>query len=223
MSTTLESMVIDMNDKQLATLAQLQAFLEGTTVVDFTVAADERDAFIARTVRRFGYRLLPRARKAVVLRYLERVSGYSRQQINRLVKWSGGRRPLIKRYRASRTSFARTYTSADVRLLAHTDTGRNKVAHKPWILLQPRLHVRLFVRAVVVHHQVQLLRRREEGSALVPHHPRQPQHRFRHEGDDREDDDGGADERRGLANDRHQRLLGHVRHDEQQQAERRGQ
>ena len=31
-------MVIDMNDKQLATLAQLQAFLDGTTAVDFAVA-----------------------------------------------------------------------------------------------------------------------------------------------------------------------------------------
>ena len=118
----MEGMVIDMNDKELATLAQLQAFLEGTTAVDFTVAADERYDFIARTVQRFGYRLLPRAHKAVVLRYLERVSGYSRQQLTRLVKRGAEQYPLTKRYCASRTSFARTYTSADVRLLAHTDS-----------------------------------------------------------------------------------------------------
>src|SRR5665213_2090466 len=122
MSIMMEGMVIDMNDKELATLAQLQAFLEGTTAVDFTVAADERYDFIARTVQRFGYRLLPRAHKAVVLRYLERVSGYSRQQLTRLVKRGVEQYPLTKRYCASRTSFARTYTSADVRLLAHTDS-----------------------------------------------------------------------------------------------------
>lgn len=122
MSIMMEGMVIDMNDKELATLAQLQAFLEGTTAVDFTVAADERYDFIARTVQRFGYRLLPRAHKAVVLRYLERVSGYSRQQLTRLVKRGAEQYPLTKRYCASRTSFARTYTSADVRLLAHTDS-----------------------------------------------------------------------------------------------------
>ena len=64
----------------------------------------------------------------MVLRFLERVSGYSRQQLTRLVKRGADRRPLIKRYRASRrgwpraTSFARTYTSADTLLLAHTDT-----------------------------------------------------------------------------------------------------
>jgi len=115
-------MVIDMNDKQLATLAQVRAFLAGTTAVDFAVAATERYDFIARTLQRFGYRLLPRADKGVVLRFLERVSGYSRQQLTRLVKRGAGRQPLTKRYCASRTSFARTYTSADVRLLALTDT-----------------------------------------------------------------------------------------------------
>jgi transposase InsO family protein len=121
-SIIIRGMVIDMNDKQLATLAQVKAFVEGTTTVDFAVAADERYAFIARTLQRFGYRLLPRADKGVVLRFLERVSGYSRQQLTRLVKRGAGRSPLSKRYCASRTSFACTYTAADVRLLAHTDT-----------------------------------------------------------------------------------------------------
>jgi len=115
-------MVIDMDDKQLLTLAQLQAFLNGTVAVDFSVAAEERYEFIARTVRRFGYHRRKRAEKAVVLRFLERVSGYSRQQLTRLVKRGGERAPLIKRYRGSRTSFVRTYTSADVLLLAATDT-----------------------------------------------------------------------------------------------------
>lgn len=118
----MRGMVIDMNDKQLHTLAQLQVFLDGTVAIDFSVAAEERYDFISRTVRRFGYAGLTRADKAVVLRFLERVSGYSRQQITRLVKRGGERRPLSKRYRGSRTSFASTYTSADVLLLAHTDT-----------------------------------------------------------------------------------------------------
>lgn len=111
-----------MNDEQLRTLADVQGFLDGTVAMDFTVAEDERYGFIARTVKRFGYGRLKRVDKAVVLRFLERVSGYSRQQISRLVKRGGERRQLIKRYQGSRTSFARTYTSADILLLAHTDT-----------------------------------------------------------------------------------------------------
>jgi len=67
-------MVIDMNDKQLLTPAQLQVFLNGTVAVDFSVAAEERYDFIGRTVCRFGYRRLKRAEKAVVLRFLERVT-----------------------------------------------------------------------------------------------------------------------------------------------------
>ena len=82
----IRGMVIDMNDKQVATLTQVKAFLEGTTAVDFAVAAGERYDFITRTLQRFGYRRLRRADKGVVLRFLERVSGYSRQQLTRLVK-----------------------------------------------------------------------------------------------------------------------------------------
>ena len=118
----MRGMVINMNDEQLHTLADLQAFLTGTVAMDFTVAADQRYEFIARTVRRFGYARLKRADKAVVLRFLERVSGYSRQQLTRLIKRGCERRTLVKRYRGSRTSFARIYTGADVLLLAHTDT-----------------------------------------------------------------------------------------------------
>jgi transposase InsO family protein len=121
-SIMMRSMVIDMNDEQLYTLAELQAFLDGTVAVDFAVAAAARYDFIARTVQRFGYGRLKRVDKAVVLRFLERVSGYSRQQLARLVKRGAERRPLVKRYRASRTSFGCTYTGADVLLLAHTDT-----------------------------------------------------------------------------------------------------
>lgn len=118
----MRSMVIDMNDEQLKTLADLEGFLEGTVMMDFAVAGDERYGFIARTVKRFGYGRLKRSDKAIVLRFLERVSGYSRQQIARLVKRGGERRAMVKRYRGSRTSFARTYTGADILLLAQTDT-----------------------------------------------------------------------------------------------------
>ena len=64
----MRSMVIDMNDEQLHTLAQMQAFLDGTVAVEFAVALEERYGFIARTVRRFGYARLKRVEKTVVLR-----------------------------------------------------------------------------------------------------------------------------------------------------------
>ena len=60
----MRGMVIDMNDEQLRTLGDLQAFLNGSATMDFTVTAEERYAFIARTVGRFGYGRLKRADKA---------------------------------------------------------------------------------------------------------------------------------------------------------------
>jgi transposase InsO family protein len=120
----MRGMVIDMNDAQLHTLDQLRAFLNGTAAVGFAVGADERYDFITRILRRFGYARLRRAEKGVVLRFLGRVSGYSRAQLTRLVGRGRQPGPLVKQYRAQRIGFTRTYTytDADVLLLAHTDT-----------------------------------------------------------------------------------------------------
>jgi hypothetical protein len=63
-----------------------------------------------------------RADKVVVLRFLQRVSSQSRQQLTRLVKRGCARSPLENRYRAPQQGFAHTYTAADVRLRAHTDS-----------------------------------------------------------------------------------------------------
>jgi hypothetical protein len=148
----MQSMVIQMNDRQLQTLAQLQAFLDGTMAVDFAVAAEERYGFIGRTVRRFTYGRLRCAEKAVVLRFLERVSGYSRQQLMRLAVNRGAERtPLLKRYRGSRTSFSSVYTGADVLLLAHTDSlhgtlsgpATKKLMERAWSLFADRRYERL--------------------------------------------------------------------------------
>jgi hypothetical protein len=161
----MQSMVIQMSDRQLQTLAQLQAFLDGTAVVDFAVAAAERCGSIGRTVRRFAYGRLKRAQKAVVLRFLERVSGYSRQQLTRLVKRGAERAPLLKRYGGSRTSFASVYTLADVLLLAHTDSlhgtpsgpATKKLMERAWSLFGDPRYERLA--AISVAHLYNLRQR----------------------------------------------------------------
>lgn len=118
----MQGMVIDMNDAKLRTLDQVRAFLQGTVSLEFSVLSEQRYEFIARTVRRFGYARLSRADKGLVLRFLQHVSGYSRQQLTRLVVRAQAPVALVKRYRGSRSSFAAVYTEADVRLLAHTDS-----------------------------------------------------------------------------------------------------
>ena len=69
----------------LHTLAQRQAFLDGTVAVRFVVTAEQRYDFIARTVRRFGYGRLKRTQKAVVLRsQLDEHSGLRTRLARRL-------------------------------------------------------------------------------------------------------------------------------------------
>ena len=97
----------------------MRQVLAGTQSLEFRRAQDDqgRYAWIESVLRRFGYRQLPRAHRGPVLAYLQRLSGYSRAQITRLVsRWDAGKR-LVKDYRAPGHAFARHYTSVIVRPL----------------------------------------------------------------------------------------------------------
>ncbi|MGH8589259.1 MAG: integrase, partial [Gammaproteobacteria bacterium] len=59
--------------------------------------------------------------KGVVLRYLMRTTGYSRQQVTRLVRHYRSRGCLRKHYQTPAHGFARKFTAADRALLAETD------------------------------------------------------------------------------------------------------
>jgi len=117
----MQGMVIDMEEARLQTLAQVRAFLDGTTEVAFRVAKAERHRFIERVLKRFGYARHGRADKGVLLRYLERMTGLSRQQVTRLVKQYRKDGKLVARQGAPRHGFTHRYTVMDVALLAEMD------------------------------------------------------------------------------------------------------
>lgn len=117
------AMVIDMNEAQVRTLEQVRQVLAGTQALEFRRAEDDegRYGWIEQVLRRFGYRQLGRGERGAVLAYLQRLSGYSRAQVTRLVaRWLTGK-PLVKNYRRPVHAFARRYTTADVALLAEVD------------------------------------------------------------------------------------------------------
>jgi transposase InsO family protein len=123
-------MVIDMNEAQVRTLEQVRQVLAGTQALEFAGAQDDqgRYAWIESVLRRFDYRHLARAQRGPVLAYLQRLSGYSRAQVTRLVsRWAAGKR-LAKQYRAPEHAFARRYTDADVALLAEVDRAMNTLS-----------------------------------------------------------------------------------------------
>ena len=141
MGSIIRGMVIDMNETKLTTLEQLRAFLAGTDEVRFCATgkgADERYRHIAGVLARFGYKRLKKPDKGLILRYLERTTGYSRQQVTRLVKrWIDGK-GLRKRYRAPRNGWVRKFTDLDVALLAETDALHNTLSGPATVHLMRR-------------------------------------------------------------------------------------
>jgi hypothetical protein len=93
----------------------------GSEVVDFSdQTTPEKYNWIEEVLIRFKYHQRKRGEKRVIRRYIERITGYSRSQVSRLIteyKQSG----KLKRMPYRRHRFPRKYTPADVMLLAKTD------------------------------------------------------------------------------------------------------
>jgi transposase InsO family protein len=117
-------MVIDMNVSKLDTIEQIREFLEGTTAVEFSTSTDPSAlrSFVATVLRRYRYFRLTKGPRGVLFSYMQRLTGYSRQHLSRLLAQYRHTQSLQPRKRVSRTSFARLYTAEDVALLAHTDS-----------------------------------------------------------------------------------------------------
>lgn len=120
----MQGMVINMEEAKLTTLVQIKAFLDGTSEVAFRIPKEERNQFIERVLKRFGYAPHRREDKGVLLRYIERMTGLSRQQVARLVRQYSKDGKLSKRPQrvAPGKGFTCRYTAADVALLAEIDT-----------------------------------------------------------------------------------------------------
>ena len=117
----IRGMVIDMNDAKLKTLTQVKEFLEGTRDVGFQVREKDRYLFIERTLGRFGYERLGRKEKGIVLRYVQQMTGLSRQQVTRHVQRFRETGTVRLRYRSPSKGFRKVFDSRDVSLLAETD------------------------------------------------------------------------------------------------------
>ena len=111
-----------MNLDNLTSIDQLADFLSGTQTVAFSVLSSPaaRYEWVQKTLVRFWYPTLSRADQGVVIRVLVKVSGYSRQQITRLIaqyRTSGA----VRRRQRTVAGFTPKYSPADIGLLAAMD------------------------------------------------------------------------------------------------------
>jgi transposase InsO family protein len=114
-------MQLIMSDERLQTIGQVKQFLAGSEAPDFGgVSVGERYQWIQTVLVRFKYYQLKRAEKGVIRRYIEKVSGYSRAQVSRLIR-EYRQRGQLRKVQYKRHRFPRSYTTADIALLARTD------------------------------------------------------------------------------------------------------
>lgn len=108
--------------EELKTIEQLLQFLEGTQAVIFKLDTikKKRYQWIQRELIRFDYMAINKADKGIVIRYLIKVTGYSRQQITRLIKQYRNT-GSIKHKPAMSNGFNGKYTNEDIRLIARMD------------------------------------------------------------------------------------------------------
>lgn len=106
----------------LITISQLHEFLSGTDRVDFalSMSKDEKYEAINKLLSRFDYPRLHRSDKGIMIAFLQKVSGYSRQNITLMInryRTTG----KLERYHQTCKGFKTVYTKADKRLLAQLD------------------------------------------------------------------------------------------------------
>jgi transposase InsO family protein len=144
-------MHIIMNDTPIKTLDHVRQFLNGLGAMEFRIKAkDARYAWIQAMLLRFHYHQLGKAEKGLLLDFFQKVSGYSRIQVKRLIQQSRQTGQLQRRQRTVQ-GFRRTYTSEDIRLLAQTDElhgtlsgpATKKLCERAWLRFGQAEYARL--------------------------------------------------------------------------------
>jgi transposase len=111
-----------MSLEQLTSIEDVSHFLDGTQAVVFGVATNKqaRYCWVQKTLVKHRYLLLGKVDKGILTRYLMKVTGYSRAQIKRLIQ-QYAQTGVVTAKPARGNGFKRSYTDADIRLLAKMD------------------------------------------------------------------------------------------------------
>lgn len=111
-----------MNIENLTTVESLDQFLQGNQAIAFSVLGDktERYQFTQKILVKFTYQTCSRQDKGLITRFLMKMTGYSRQQVTRLIgQYKRSGRIVWQPCRDN--GFSRRYGHEDVRLLARMD------------------------------------------------------------------------------------------------------
>ena len=112
-----------MNVDQLTSTEEIERFLDGSQAVVYAVGTskEERYKWIQTTLIRLGYYGLTRKEKGVVLKFIAKITSYSRQQITRLVSQYKATGRINRKSPIVNNGFQKRYSNEDIRLLARID------------------------------------------------------------------------------------------------------
>lgn len=106
----------------LVEIDEVSSFLAGTQAVAFQVASSKLDRYgqIASVLSRFNYSRIKRHDKGLLIRFLVKITGYSRQQVTRLIKryYDTGQ---LRCHQKTTNGFKSRYSQADLRTLVQLD------------------------------------------------------------------------------------------------------
>lgn len=115
-------MIVNLQTQALQTLEQVRAFMAGAEPVSFTLAdRAAAHAWMADTLRRFGYASASRADRGMLRRYLAKVTGLSRAQVTRRIAQFLDSGQIKDGRAAPARPFVTRYTASDILLLAEVD------------------------------------------------------------------------------------------------------
>jgi hypothetical protein len=106
---------------EIRTLEQVKQFVDSSQGIEFSgLNLKEKYRWIEEVLKKFKYQWLKKNGKGILRRYIEKVTGYSRSQVARLVgRYQESGMLRVTEYHRHR--FPEKYTMAEVALLAKTD------------------------------------------------------------------------------------------------------
>lgn len=117
-----------MDDTQIKSIEDIENFLRGVNKNGFRIpSVEERYRWMTGVLKQFRYLKLPKKKKGVVLRYLKKRTGYSRQQLSRLIAQYRREGKIVKK-EPKRYRFPKKYGEPEVGLLVQTDNLHSQLS-----------------------------------------------------------------------------------------------
>lgn len=114
-------MTITMNTARVLSIAEMQSFIAGSAEDRFSASnKNEVYEFLVQILRAHHYEKQGRKNKGVIRKYLQKITGYERAQITRLIGQFVRKKKLTPA-QINRPCFVTKYSREDVLLLAETD------------------------------------------------------------------------------------------------------